>query len=226
MGPRIPYFRLEERVVSCSNSVVNALGKSILAVVGLTALAAAQVGAAPTPPAAKQAPRPVPQKFYAPVFAKAKYDSVLSVNDRCPVRGGRLTPSIRPTYVNRLPVGYCCHHCPPVFTEDPGPFLKNLGAKLPDPLAPSRVASYDPSLRVLLNQEAYFFSGKETMKRFQADPLRYSGPLTDPVSQTRFQPTSRSPKTKYKNRTSYFASTLTQRQFAVSPESYALRREN
>jgi len=107
MGPRIPYFRLEERVVSCSNSGVNALGKSILAVVGLTALAAAQVDAAPTPPASKQAPRPVPQKFYAPVFAKAKYDSVLSVNDRCPVKRGRLNPNIRPTYINRQPVGFC-----------------------------------------------------------------------------------------------------------------------
>ena len=97
---------------------------------------------------------------------------------------------------------------------------------LRDPVDPRRVASYDPNLRVFLNQEAYFFAGKETMRRFQSDPLRYSGPLTDPISQTRFKPTSRSPKTKYKNRTFYFASTLTQRQFAVSPESYALRREN
>jgi YHS domain-containing protein len=207
---------------------MNALRKSTLALVGL-ALAATSAGVAapaPTPPAHQKPALRVSPPMYSEIYQKERYDSVLSVNDRCPVRGGRLTPSIRPTYVNRLPVGYCCHNCPPIFTEDPGPFLKKLGVQLRDPLAPARVASYDPSLRVLLNQEAYFFSGKETMKRFQSDPLRYSGPLTDPVSQTRFQPTSRSPKTKFKNRTFYFESTLTQRQFAVSPESYALRREN
>jgi len=107
MGHRIPYFRLEERAVSCSNPGVNALGKSVLALVGWTVLAGAQVGAAPAPPAATPAPRPVPQRFYAPVFAKAKYDSVLSVNDRCPVKHGRLNPNIRPTYINRQPVGFC-----------------------------------------------------------------------------------------------------------------------
>ena len=207
---------------------MNALRKSTLALVGL-ALAATSAGVAapaPTPPKAQKPPLRTTQPLYAPVYQKERYDSVLSVNDRCPVRGGRLTPSIRPTYVNRLPVGYCCHNCPPIFTEDPGPFLKKLGVQLRDPLAPARVASYDPSLRVLLNQEAYFFAGKETMKRFQSDPLRYSGPLTDPVSQARFQPTARSPKTKYGNRTFYFESTLTQRQFAVSPDSYTKRREN
>jgi len=98
--------------------------------------------------------------------------------------------------------------------------------KLRDPVAPSRVALPDSNLQVLLNQEAYFFAGRETMKQFQADPIRYSGPLTDPVSQQRFQPTRRSPKTKYKKRTYYFESTLTQRQFAVSPDSYTMRREN
>ena len=98
--------------------------------------------------------------------------------------------------------------------------------KLRDPVYPGRVASYDPHLRVFVNQEVYFFSDKDAMKRFQADPLRYSGPLTDPVSQKRFQPTSHSPITKFRDRTYYFESTLTQRQFAVSPKDYATRRDN
>jgi len=77
--------------------------------VGLAALAGAQVGAAPasTPPAAKGSPREVPQKFYAPVYEKAKYGTEISVNDHCPVKHGRLNPNIRPTYVNRQPVGFC-----------------------------------------------------------------------------------------------------------------------
>jgi len=96
---------------------------------------------------------------------------------------------------------------------------------VPDPVDPRRVASYDPKLRVFYNQEAYFFAGQDTKKRFLADPLRYTGPLTDPVSQKRFQPTRFSPKTKYRDRVYYFESSLTQRQFAVSPKQYAARRE-
>jgi len=95
-----------------------------------------------------------------------------------------------------------------------------------DPVDPRRVASYDPKLRVFLNQEAYFFAGMDTEKRFLSDPLRYSGPLTDPVSQKRFKPTRYSPKTHYKDHTFYFESSLTERQFAVSPQNYANRREN
>ena len=81
-------------------------------------------------------------------------------------------------------------------------------------------------MRVLVNQEAYFFSGNDTKKRFLADPVRYSGPLTDPVSQKRFQPTPRSPHAKYEDRIYYFESDVTQRQFAASPKGFARRREN
>jgi len=100
-----------------------------------------------------------------------------------------------------------------------------LDVRLPDPVAPNRVASYDPKLRVFLNQEAYFFAGNDTKRRFLADPLRYSGPLTDPVSQKRFTASPFSPKAKYRDRTFYFESKLTQRQFAVSPKVYVARRE-
>jgi len=97
---------------------------------------------------------------------------------------------------------------------------------LRDPIYPARVASYDPKMRVFVNQEAYFFSGNDTKKRFLADPVRYSGPLTDPVSQKRFQPTPRSPHAKYEDRIYYFESDVTQRQFAASPKGFAHRREN
>ena len=88
------------------------------------------------------------------------------------------------------------------------------------------MASYDPKLRVFVNQEAYFFSGKDTKRRFLADPARYSGPLTDPVTQKRFRPTARSPHTKYEDRLFYFESPTTERQFAAAPKDYARRREN
>ena len=101
-----------------------------------------------------------------------------------------------------------------------------MHVRLPDPVDPRRVASYDPKLRVFLNQEAYFFAGDDTKKKFLSNPLRFSGPLTDPVSQKRFKADAHSPRSKYKDKTFYFESTLTQRQFAVSPKDYAMRREN
>ena len=174
-------------------------------------------------PAAK--PNPRPQQFYAPVFEKKKYGDATSINDRCPVKHGPLNPSIRPSYVNRQTVGYCCHGCPPQFTLDPAPFLQQLKLTVPDPVDPRRVASYDPKLRVFLNQETYFFAGPDTKKKFLADPLRYAGTLTDPVSQKPFTATRLSPHMKYKDRTFYFESQLTERQFAVAPQSYSNRRE-
>jgi hypothetical protein len=34
-------------------------------------------------------------------------DSLLSLNDRCIVRQGRLNPGFKPVYVNGRPVGFC-----------------------------------------------------------------------------------------------------------------------
>jgi len=97
---------------------------------------------------------------------------------------------------------------------------------LRDPVYPAYVASYDPKLRVFVNQETYFFSSNDTKKRFLSDPVRYSGPLTDPVTQKRFRPTPRSPRAKYQDRLFYFESPVTQRQFAAAPKDFARRREN
>jgi hypothetical protein len=86
---------------------VHALQKSALALAGCAALAAASAGMAPAPKAQTPPPRVMPQRFYAPIFEKEPYDSVLSLNDHCPVKHGKLNTNIRPTYINRQPVGFC-----------------------------------------------------------------------------------------------------------------------
>ncbi len=92
---------------------MNAFQKSAVALVGFAALAAASAGiAAPAPsakkpPAKTPPPRVMPQRFYAPIYEKERYDSVLSLNDHCPVKHGKLNTNIRPTYINRQPVGFC-----------------------------------------------------------------------------------------------------------------------
>ena len=213
---------------SWSTGCVNVLRRSILTGLGFGVLAAASVGiaaSAPAPPSPDPEMKARQQAFGAPVYKKEEYGNALSINDRCPVKKGPLNKKIRPSYVNRQTVGYCCHGCPPIFTEDPAVFLQNLKITVPDPVDPRRVASYDPKLRVFLNQETYFFAGQDTKKRFLANPLQYSGALTDPVSQKPFTATRFSPHRKFGNRIFYFESNLTERQFAVTPKAYAMRRE-
>ncbi|HXF59500.1 MAG TPA: hypothetical protein VN539_06725, partial [Candidatus Saccharimonadales bacterium] len=78
-------------------------------------LLSAPAGAVNTPaPAAKSPPAvqrhdPPPKPFYAPVYKKEEYGAAVSINDRCPVKHGPLNKNIRPSYVNRQTVGYCCH---------------------------------------------------------------------------------------------------------------------
>ncbi len=83
---------------------------------GLSGIVAALIALASpglaAPPAKAPAKAPVlpparGQQFYAPVYAKERYDSLLSSNDRCPVKHGKLNSNIRPTYINRQPVGFC-----------------------------------------------------------------------------------------------------------------------
>jgi hypothetical protein len=39
---------------------------------------------------------------------KVRYaDSLLSMNDRCPVRTGKLSTTYKPVYVNNRPIGFC-----------------------------------------------------------------------------------------------------------------------
>jgi len=101
-----------------------------------------------------------------------------------------------------------------------------LHITLPDPVEPSRTARYTPALGVFLNQEAYYFSSAGTKRRFLANPLRYAGLLTDPVTQVRFRPGARSPRAAYQGRTYYFASVDTRREFFAAPDSFSVRREN
>jgi hypothetical protein len=43
-----------------------------------------------------------------PAHPRIQYaDSLVSMNDRCPVRGGRLSPNYAPVYVNGRPIGFC-----------------------------------------------------------------------------------------------------------------------
>jgi hypothetical protein len=57
-------------------------------------------------------PRAASSQSYVPTtdlnYPKVRYaDSLVSLNDHCPVRHGRLNPAYVPVYVNGRPVGFC-----------------------------------------------------------------------------------------------------------------------
>lgn len=82
---------------------------------------------------------------------------------------------------------------------------------------------FDSTLRALVNWEVFFFSDAKAMQTFHKQPLQYCGLLTDPVSQERFQPTRKSPRTEYKGRPYYFISEDNRAAFRRDPEKHAHR---
>ena len=160
-----------------------------------------------------------------PSFPRIRYpDSLDSRNDRCIVAGNRLNTKIRPTYVNGLPIGFCCSRCPGIFALEPERYLRLRHVELPSALDPSRPARIEPAFRARVNHELYYFADSALLRRFEADPLRSCGVVTDPVSRRRFRPNARSPRMNHRGRPYFFQSRLDLEVFSALPDSFANRR--
>jgi YHS domain-containing protein len=108
--------------------------------------------------------------------------------------------------------------------QDPERYLKALSLDPPCAVDPSKPSAIDSSTRVNLNYEIYYFSSRAAMQRFRKNPLLYCGPLTDPVTMKRFQPSPRSPKAEYLGRTYYFSADSTKVRFLERPDRFADRK--
>lgn len=106
--------------------------------------------------------------------------------------------------------------------QGPEQYLNELGITLSCAVDPSRPAILDASMRALVNHEAYFFSGDVAMKAFQAEPYRYTGKVTDPVSLVRFIPTAESPTRSYGGRLFYFSTNETAAAFDADLARYSI----
>lgn len=161
-----------------------------------------------------------------PQHPKALFDdSLVSLNDRCPVRLNTLSLAYVPVWVNGQPVAFCCHGCPSVFAQDPDRYLRALQIAPPDLFQKGKKATVDSSLRYRIGFEIFYFSSRADMERFKKDPLRYCGLLTDPISMVRFQPTSTSPHTTYSQRLYYFAADTCRAAFLKNPSLHRDRRD-
>ena len=151
-------------------------------------------------------------------------DSLVSLNDFCPVRQARLDPDRKPVYVNDTPIGFCCSPCPVTFSAYPEKYLLGMHASFACPVHPARKAIFDSSLRARVNQDIFFFSSVAAKNRFLKEPLRYAKTLTDPVSFGRFRPTKDSPHVVFRGRDYYFASDSTVARFQADPEKWFDRK--
>jgi YHS domain-containing protein len=87
-----------------------------------------------------------------------------------------------------------------------------------------RPAKIDPALRVWYGHDLFYFSDAGARAKFLEDPLRYARAMTDPVVQTRFEPSKASPGLVHAARTYRFRSEVTRTTFRAHPDSFATRR--
>lgn len=80
-------------------------------------------------------------------------------------------------------------------------------------------------MRSQVNYEFYYFADAEAKQRFDADPLRWCGTVTDPISRQRFRPTRDSGRTEHAGVTFFFESPQTQTQFAAAPDSFSVMQQ-
>jgi len=109
-----------------------------------------------------------------------------------------------------------------VFVQDPEPYLKEQSIEVRDAIDAQRPALLDAAHRSFVNYEIYYFADDDSKKRFDADPVRFAGVLTDPVTRERFRPSVDAPRRDRDGRTFFFASKSGAESFDAMPDMYVL----
>jgi len=89
---------------------------------------------------------------------------------------------------------------------------------------PQREAPIDAAHRIQVNQEFYYVADDAAKARFLAEPHRYTGKLTDPVTLKRFQPEASSLRRTYGGRQFYLESSESAARFDADPRTYGTPR--
>jgi YHS domain-containing protein len=89
----------------------------------------------------------------------------------------------------------------------------------------TRPAVVQRDARTQVNYEFFYFADAESKQRFDGDPLRWCGTVTDPISRQRFRPTQASARTEHNGVPFFFESQETQLQFAAHPDSFAVMHQ-
>lgn len=105
--------------------------------------------------------------------------------------------------------------------QGPEPYLNDFHVQLPCAVDSSAQAILDPAHRAFVNHEIYFFSSDAARQQFEAEPFRFTGKVTDPVTLVRFQPDASSPARTAAGRLFYFESAETVGRFDQDPALYS-----
>lgn len=79
-------------------------------------------------------------------------------------------------------------------------------------------------MRTQVNYEFYYFADAAGKERFDTEPLRWCGTVTDPISRQRFRPTQDSASVEHAGVSFFFESKDTQTQFVAQPDSFSVMR--
>jgi YHS domain-containing protein len=104
--------------------------------------------------------------------------------------------------------------------QDPAWYLNELGVKLDCAVVKGAPARISDALSARVNHEIYFFATPSAKRKFTADPIRWCGLVTDPVSEERFRPAKSSPRVDHAGRPYFFASDSTRAAFASDPAAF------
>jgi len=104
--------------------------------------------------------------------------------------------------------------------QSPELFLNDLGISVKCVVDPAKDALLDEKHRVFVNWETYYLSSDAALAKFRADPLKYVGTVTDPVTRERFRPDRNHPKLVRDGRIIWFTKVENVERFRAGPEAY------
>ena len=102
--------------------------------------------------------------------------------------------------------------------------MRQEGIEVRDPVDPLHPAVIDSAHCTFVNYEVFYFASAETKGRFEREPWRWCGLVTDPVSQRRFRPAPGAFQWTYAGRPYFFESDAALATFQAAPDSFALRK--
>ena len=108
-----------------------------------------------------------------------------------------------------------------VFVQDPLPNILKHNISFLGTIDKSKSAVVSDSTIRQVNWETFLFSDKSAAEKFDNNPIKYCGILTDPITRQRFRPGVDSPTSEYEGRKFYFWTIESKETFDRMPAYYS-----